>query len=184
MSKNLSDHRREYQVASTLSSMAGTQRQRRTLQPQGSQALRVELITGYHYLAVPSGTIVPNYAFIDLESSNANDIMIATLLRSTFLHYTDGTFINADTEDHTLTDDFWEVWLAYDNRAVPADLSIPYAPSGTLSARIATTLSAFSLEHHRARIGLRVNRVNSTAKPASVDEYLIVYQIRATIGGA
>src|SRR5687768_5921174 len=100
MSRSIPDHQLEQQFVTTLNNLGGHNRRERAIQPQGTAALRVEQITGYQYFNVPTGTIVPSYAFIDLESSNPDDIMIATLLRSTFMHFTNGTYINADLEDH------------------------------------------------------------------------------------
>lgn len=182
MSRNLAEHRLERTFTNTLNGLARRQTQVRSLQPQGSESLRVESIVGYMYLPIPTGATTPAYNFIDIESDNPDDIMIATLASSTFMKYDDGTFLNADLENDGLGDDTWSIFLAYDNRDIPSYITMTESPTATLGDRLAGVLDDYSIAHHRARIVICVQRLTTTAPPAALDQYLFIYEIRAIIG--
>jgi hypothetical protein len=154
------------------------------MQPQGSSALSVGWFTAYMTFDVPTDTILPYYTHVWFTSSNPDDFVIATLLNSTFLEYTDGTFINADLENHGIGDDVWNVWMTYDNREFTAIEELDYSPSGTFMTRLHSHLSSYSLPLHTVQFGLRVNRLNSTAKPSNAKHYIVVFQVRIIMGGA
>lgn len=178
MSRNLAELHRSRRPFTVINGISAASRRRRATQPQGSNALRVETITGYQYLAIPNGVVDPNVAYIDIDSPNSDDIVIATLIRSTFIKYTAGTFINADLESHSLGDDQWNVWMAYDGRAdTTLDMAVPVVGGDVIG-----TMSATSLPLNKARVGIRVSRLTTDSKPGTLDQFLIVYQIRITLG--
>lgn len=183
MSKNASEHQRQEIVPTILRNIGRRQDEGRALQPQGSQAIRVVSVTGYHYFPVSNTSGVPEYTFIDLQLANPDEILIASLTRSTFLGYTNGTFINADNEPHGISAGHYDGWLEYDSRPNPKDeWTVAFYPEADVWSRVIDSMAQTSSPYNTVRVSLKAGRAWYDAKPTNADSYLVVYQIRATIG--
>jgi len=183
MSTNISNLKLEKSFENVLNGLTRTQAQGRAMQPQGSQALNVEVIWGYRVLDVPPNADIVATTSIDVEAVDPSKIVIATILHSTFVKYTNGTLINADLESHEIGDDVYRVWLNYDGRSDMGEYwLVPGPTTKTIDEIMLETAGSSSIPHHKARVTFAVYRLDDVESPASLDQYLIFFQVRMIIG--
>lgn len=182
MSRNLSINKRENRLQEVLSGLDRQQSQVKSIQHLGSESLLTETVWGYQVLSVPANSSEVSISTIDITAVDTDKVMVATLTRSSFIKYTNGTYINADLESHGIGDDVARVWFSYDGRS---DTTVPWSvpPSAVpVDDVMEATAGTSSIDYHRIRVNFTVYRLENTAPPANLELYLIAFQVRLILG--
>ncbi len=168
MSVNLSDFQPERDLLRRVADLERIVREKGTLQIQGSEALQVGIIEGYVTFEVPEDT-APHIQLIDVTAPTDSNILIGSLVYSIYA-VGGGLLFNLDILDSAIGDEEFAVWMAYEGRS-EFD-AVPVSLAATQAAKVADNV---------ARVAFRLRRSTTDTPPIGLDQYVVLYQIRATL---
>lgn len=158
MSVNLKDQRHENRVIAEINQLQKQQSQIRTMQQQGSQAIRLAVVEGYMGFNIngldANGVLLPPTAstFIDIEAPNNSPIIVGSLVHTAFMLFgpIGGSNLTIENWDDRFGGGFvnqtFDTWMTYASE-IPNDVN--NRPYDIPSAQ------AYRIADNRVRIGFR-----------------------------
>lgn len=177
MSKNISEHKIERQVVTHLNTLSTQASQARSIQKQGTQAIRLGVVEGYFAIDLPFPT-TENARFIEFEAPDSENIMIGSVVSSRYI----GTynpaggstvdFVTPDVSNTLFNGEDITTWMPYSLATDDPNYSTPFYLADIPDVR---------LPDNRVRVGCKVNfRLGAWSTDTTM--VVVMYQLRFTIG--
>jgi hypothetical protein len=179
MSRNLSDFTRERQPITRLRHLTQQEAQVRTLQHQGSQAIRLAVVEGFLEVPItdPWAATPENARFVEIVAPEDATILVGSLVYSTYMVKSSPSLPTAnvwplDASNAGGGGVVWKVWLPHSLQTDDPDYETPYDWDQPF---------ANGLPPNRIRIGAKLTLQQGSW---STDNFslFVLYQLRMTIG--